>query len=323
MNIDENHKEIILAKMVIIGSGAGGLSAATYGARGMGQEKSVYCLMGSLPGGQLTTTDKVYNFIGYSEIDGFDVMQKCMEQSRNSGAILLYEWAQQIKCADVAKNLHEVHTESTIYKTPLIIIATGASHTKLPVKEEPIFRNKGIYYCATCDGPLFKNKRVVVVGGGNTALTEALFLASICSEVILVHRRDQFRAEPFLIDKVRNTKNIILELFMEIKQLDGKEKLESILIENNQTEEQKRIYTNSVFVAIGFEPNVQVTHNTPIELIDGYIKTNPASMETNIEGIYAIGDVTDKIYRQAVTAAGDGAKAAINGLKYLQSKVYN
>lgn len=310
------NKEIIKAKIVIIGSGSGGLAAATYGARGLG-EKSVYCLMGSMPGGQLTTTEKVYNFIGYKEIDGFEVMQHCMEQSRSSGAVLTYEWAHHMKCASIASELHEVHTESKIYQTPIVILATGASHTKLPVAGESEFRNKGLYYCATCDGPLFKNKKVMVVGGGNTALTEALFLSTICSEVILVHRRDEFRAEPFLIGKLQQSSNIKLELFMEIDELIGEQKVEKVVLRNKNNQECKVLDINAVFVAIGFEPNIALTRQTPIGLIDGYVNTNN-KMETNIPGIYAVGDVTDKLYRQAATAIGDGVKAAINALKYIQ-----
>lgn len=316
---NEMIKDIINTKILIIGSGAGGLSAATYAGRGLGEANGVYCLMGGLPGGQLTTTSLVYNFIGYREIDGFELMENCINQSKDAGAILSYEWAQEINFNYDGGFLHQVHTEKNIYISPVIIIATGATHVKLPVEKEAVFKNSGVYYCATCDGPLFKNKTVMVVGGGNTALTEALFLSTICKEVVLVHRRDEFRGEPFLITSVKNKENINIKYFFEIDSLEGQDILKSVIIKNNKTNEKETIKTEAVFVAIGFQPNTKILENTNIELEDFYLKTNPQNMATNIPGVYGVGDVTDKIYRQAVTAAGDGAKAAMNALRYLQS----
>lgn len=308
--------------VIIIGNGPAGCGAATYVGRG---NRKTLMLTGVMWGGHLTTTTTVYNYIGYPQVDGLQLMELMMQQAKESDVIIREELAIKVNFHQ-EDNWHEVITsEGNSYRAPIIIIATGAKHKQLPLSKSEEFRNCGIYYCATCDGTLFKNDTtpVVVVGGGNTALTEALYLSTICKKVIIIHRRDKFRGEPFLIKQVKQKSNIEIQWDTEITDLRGHKTLDAITITNTKTEATHIIETRAVFIAIGFEPNTKIFKNSHLELLEGgYIKVDNYQ-KTNMRGVYAAGDVCDFQYRQAITAAGDGAKAAMGALAELASLIIN
>jgi thioredoxin reductase (NADPH) len=323
-NIHENQHNISYHKkmnekiydVAIIGNGPGGISAGIYTGRA---KKSTIIFTGPTWGGHLTTTTLVYNYPGYKSIDGLKLIENMMDQLVEAGCLVNNSVIKEVIFSEKKGEPHKLFTsDGEEFQAFSIIIATGAKHKHLPVKKSEIFNNKGIYYCATCDGTLFANNKnpVIVVGGGNTALTEALYLSGICKKVILIHRRDEFRGEPFLVDEVKKTKNIEILWNTEVDSLEGDEnenQLICIRVINNKTKTKTTIETNGVFIAIGFIPNSQIFKNTILGITeDGYIITDFLTLQTNIMNVYAVGDVTDKIYRQAITAAGDGCKAAIN-----------
>lgn len=313
MKINQN-----LYDVVVIGNGPAGCSSSIYAARA---NKKVLILTGDLWGGLLTTTTEVYNYIGYKSVDGLKLMENMMEQVVACGATVKEEYVKEVVFSIDKRIPHKLITShGNTYEAFVVIIATGAKHKHLPNVKGLNFDNKGVYYCATCDGTLFTNNPhpIVVVGGGSTALTEALYLASIVKKVILIHRRNEFRGEAFLVNQIKKTENIEILWDSELRELKGDSSLKSIIVENNKTKEFKEIETNGVFVAIGFEPNSQIFKNTKLHILNGgYIQVNLLNFRTNIFGVYAVGDVSDSIYRQAITGAGDGAKAAIDAIQYL------
>jgi thioredoxin reductase (NADPH) len=307
-----------LYDVAVIGNGPAGCASSIYVSRG---NKKVIMFTGELWGGYLTTTTQVYNYIGYKEIDGLKLMENMVEQAIVCGTIIKEEYVKEVIFSNDKKIPHKLITShGNTYEAFVIIIATGAKHKHLPELKGPNFDNKGIYYCATCDGTLFKENPhpILVIGGGSTALTEALYLASIVKKVILIHRRNEFRGEHYLVEKVKNTPNIEILWDTELRELKGDNNLQSVIIENNKTKIFTEIQTNGVFIAVGFTPNSQIFQNSILKIHEGgYIVVNPINFRTNIPGVYAVGDVTDSIYRQAITGAGDGAKAAIDSLQYL------
>jgi thioredoxin reductase (NADPH) len=301
--------------VIIIGNGPAGCSAATYISRG---NYKTLMFTGPIWGGHLVTTTTVYNYIGYVEIDGLKLMETMTQQAKSSGTTIKETIVKTVIFKTKKIKKHQIMTvNNEIYYSDVLIIATGAQHKHLDLPKSTELKNNGIYYCATCDGSLFRYDMnpVIVVGGGNTALTEALYLSGICKKVIVVHRRNTFRGEQFLINQILKKPNIDIQWDSEICQLIGKKTLEAIEIYNNKTKIKTTIITSAVFVAIGFFPNTDIFKNTKLKLQNGaYIKVNN-KQQTNIKDVYAVGDVCDFNYRQAITAAGDGAKAAINILK--------
>ena len=308
--------------VIIIGNGPAGCGAATYVGRG---NRKTLMLTGVMWGGHLTTTTTVYNYIGYPQVDGLQLMELMMQQAKEAEVIIREELAIKVNFHK-EEDFHEVITsEGNIYRAPILIIATGAKHKHLPLPKNEEFRNCGVYHCATCDGTLFRYDEtpVIVVGGGNTALTEALYLSSICKKIIIVHRRDKFRGEPFLINQVLQKSNIEIKWDTEITELKGDKNLKFITILNKKTQVTTIIETRALFIAIGFEPNTKMFENNHLALLEGgYIKVDN-HQKTNIKGVYAAGDVCDFQYRQAITAAGDGAKAAMGALAELSSMLIN
>lgn len=288
--------------IIIIGAGPAGMTAALYATRA---NKKILILEASNYGGQIINASHITNYPGEKDISGYDFASKLYNQIINHGVEIRLE-----KVLNINKN-KEIETDKSIYKAKAIIIATGLKHRKLnlPLEEELI--GKGISYCATCDGAFFKDKNVAVVGGGNTALEDSLYLSDICNKVYLIHRRDSFRGDPITIEKVLNKSNIEIIYNSNITKLNGISNLESIVLNNNKT-----IDINGLFVAIGQEPNTEYLNNI-IEIdANGYIKSNELC-HTNIDGIFVAGDIRDKSLRQLVTATSDGAIAATEAIKYI------
>jgi len=308
--LTENRKK---EKLVIIGGGPAGLSAAIYAARA-GLDPVV--INGPEPGGQITTTSELENYPGFpGGIGGFDLMQKVTEQALSFDARLEYEIVEKV---DFKKREFLIDTDMTNYQAEAVIIATGAEPRMLGLDRENELRGSGISYCATCDGAFFRNKEIAIVGGGDTALWEATFLTKFASKVYLLHRRDEFRGTKILGDRVKANEKIEILWNTEIKELTGENKLSGINVENNKTNEAYHIDLSGVFIAIGHKPRSGLFK----DFIDidqgGYIITD-AKQQTSLAGVYAAGDVQDDVYRQVITAAASGAKAAMQIEKYFAS----
>ena len=304
------------SKVLIIGSGPAGYTAAIYAARAMLEPTLV---QGLQPGGQLTITTDVENYPGYGDvIQGPWLMEQMQEQAKNVGTNIINDIIKSVdfKC----KPFKAISESGTEYTADSVIISTGAQARWLGLDSEKKFQGYGVSACATCDGFFFKEKKVAVIGGGNSAVEEALYLTNFASKVYLVHRRDELRAEKILQDRLFKNEKVECVWDSELKEIVGDEdplNVKSINIKNTKTNETSSIELDGVFVAIGHDPATQIFRNQVEMDEDGYIITKPDSTLTNVEGVYAAGDVKDKIYRQAVTAAGMGCMAALEAEKYL------
>ena len=304
------------SKVLIIGSGPAGYTAAIYASRAM---LSPTLVQGIQPGGQLTITTDVENYPGYGDvIQGPWLMEQMESQAKNVGTNIVNDI---IKSVDL--NTYPFIAESESGKTftaDSIIISTGAQARWLGLDSEKKFQGYGVSACATCDGFFFKDKEVVVVGGGNTAVEEALFLTSFASKVFLVHRRDELRAEKILQGRLFKNDKIQCVWDSEVTNIIGDDNplnVTSVEIKNIKTEKLTHLKVDGIFIAIGHDPATQLFKGQ-IDMDDsGYIITKPDSTLTNINGVYAAGDVKDKTYRQAVTAAGMGCMAALEAEKFL------
>jgi|TARA_B100000131_G_scaffold68279_1_gene64605 thioredoxin reductase (NADPH) len=304
------------SKVLIIGSGPAGYTAAIYAARAMLEPTLV---QGLQPGGQLTITTDVENYPGYGDvIQGPWLMEQMQEQAKNVGTNIINDIIKSVdfKC----KPFKAISESGTEYTADSVIISTGAQARWLGLDSEKKFQGYGVSACATCDGFFFKEKKVAVIGGGNSAVEEALYLTNFASKVYLVHRRDELRAEKILQDRLFKNEKVECVWDSELKEIVGDEdplNVKSINIKNTKTNETSNIELDGVFVAIGHDPATQIFRDQVEMDEDGYIITKPDSTLTNVEGVYAAGDVKDKIYRQAVTAAGMGCMAALEAEKYL------
>ena len=311
-----SQKKELHSKVLIIGSGPAGYTAAIYAARAM---LNPVLVSGMEPGGQLTTTTDVENYPGFSEvIQGPWLMEEMKKQAEVVGTNFKSD---MIKEVNFKKSPFELLGESgDKYTAETVIIATGAQARWLNLDSEKKYRGFGVSACATCDGFFYKNKEVVVVGGGNAAVEEALFLTKFASKVTLIHRRDSLRAEKLLQQKILSHPKIKIIWNNKIKEIIGTENpkgVTGVVIENTKDQSVSKIDTHGIFVAIGHDPATKIFTNQ-IEMDDeGYIITKPDSTKTNIKGIFAAGDVKDKTYRQAVTAAGMGCMAALEAEKFL------
>jgi len=306
------------AKVLIIGSGPAGCTAAIYAARA-NLEPIMIC--GLEPGGQLTVTTEVENFPGFAEpIQGPFLMEKMIEQSKKVGTKIIYE---EVTKVDFNSKPFNVYTAKDQYIAQTVIIASGARARWLGLDSETIFLGFGVSACATCDGFFFKNKPVLVIGGGNSAVEEAMHLTNHASKVTLIHRRDSLRAEKILQDRLfANPKISVIwdsELLEVIGTLEPLKSVTGAKVRNIKTQRISHLDCEGIFIAIGHKPNTEMFK--PYLEIDpsGYIKTHPGTVNTNIKGIFAAGDVQDKTYRQAVTAAGTGCMAALDAERYLSS----
>lgn len=303
--------------IIILGSGPAGLTAALYAARA---NLTPLVFEGNQPGGQLTITTDVENFPGFPEgILGPELMERMREQAKRFGAQVKFESITEV---DLANSPFVVGTESARYTADALIVATGASARQLGVPLELDLMGYGVSACATCDGFFFKDKEIVVVGGGDSALEEAIFLTKFARRVTVIHRRDELRASKILQDRARANDKIDWLWNKIVIEIQGsrEEKVRGVRLRDTVTSEETDLPTNGVFVAIGHTPNTGV-FGEKLELdAAGYIVVEEPTTETNVAGVFACGDVTDVHYRQAVTAAGTGCKAAIDAERWLESR---
>ena len=306
-------------KLIILGSGPAGYTAAIYAARA---NLEPTLITGLEVGGQLTTTTEVENWPGdYQDLQGPDLMIRMKKHAEKYNVKIIND---QIKKVDFSQSPLLLEGERDSYAAKSLIIATGASAKYLGIESEKNFLGKGVSACATCDGFFYKDQEVAVIGGGNTAVEEALYLSNICSKVHLVHRRDEFRAEKILQDRMFNKVKegkISLVLNSNLKEVLGDQVVDSIKIANNDGEESI-IKVEGVFIAIGHKPNTDIFQDQ-LDMQDGYIKTKSGfdhgATSTSVPGVFAAGDVADYTYRQAITSAGFGCMAALDAEKYLSS----
>jgi len=303
-------------KVLIIGSGPAGYTAAVYAARAMLKPILVH---GIEPGGQLTTTTDVENYPGFAEvIQGPWLMDQMKEQAEAVGTEMVQD---HIKSVDLKKTPFEAIGDSgQVYTTDSIIISTGAQARWLNIESEQKFRGFGVSACATCDGFFFKDKTVAVVGGGNAAVEEAMFLTKFASKVQLIHRRNSLRAEKMLQKKLMENKKIEIIWDSVVEEVIGENEpknVKGLKIKNVKTNETKELKIDGLFIAIGHDPATELFKNQLEMDKEGYLITKPDSTQTNIPGVFAAGDVKDKIFRQAVTAAGMGCMAALEAEKHL------
>lgn len=301
--------------IIIVGSGPAGWTAAIYTARaGL---KPLVIAGGLDAGGALMTTTEVENFPGWPEpVLGPELMDKMQSQAEKFGAEVEYEDAIKF---DLEGDVKTVVTDSGTYRAKAVILALGSAYKKLGLKGEEALTGKGVSYCATCDGFFFKDRQIAVIGGGDSAATEALFLASFGDTVHLIHRRDQLRAAQVLVDRLQATPNIVIHWNSTVEAVNGEDKVSSLTLKNTVTGELSDLPIQGMFVAIGHAPRTEVLGGA-VELDEGgYIKVDSPSTLTNVPGVFAAGDVVDHRYRQAVTAAGQGCAAALDAQMYLAS----
>ena len=303
-------------KVIIVGSGPSGYTAAIYAARA-GMNPLMFA--GLNPGGQLMITTEVDNYPGYPDgVLGPDMMESFRKQAERFGTRIHYE---MIVSCDLSANPKKlVDGNGTEYHADTVIISTGADAKWLGIPSEETFKNRGASACAVCDGYFFRGKEVAVVGAGDTAAEEATYLAKLCPKVHLLVRKGEMRASKFMQERVKNTPNIEIHWFTETLELLGNEKLESIKVINNQTNETSEIAVSGFFVAIGHKPNTEIFDGQLDMDETGYLITKADCTNTNIEGVFAAGDAQDKTYRQAVTAAGTGCMAALDAERWLAAK---
>ena len=305
-------------KVVIIGSGAAGLTAAIYAARA---NLNPLVIEGMQPGGQLTITTDVENYPGYADVvQGPWMMEQMRSQALNVGARIIND---VVISVDFKRDKKSITLDSNkILCSDTVIIATGAQAKWLGLESESKFNGKGVSACATCDGFFYRNKEVAVIGGGNTAVEEALYLSNICSKVTLIHRRDELRSEKILQKRLFAKDNIIVIWNNVVNEIKGDENgVHSLQIASTNSNKTEIIKVEGVFVAIGHSPSTDPFKGVLEMDKEGYIVAqNPGTSITNIEGVFAAGDCVDKVYRQAVTAAGMGCVAALDAEKWMQNQ---
>lgn len=303
-------------KTLIIGSGPAGYTAAIYAARA-NMDPVLYT--GLEPGGQLMITTDVENYPGYPDgVKGPEMMDDFRKQAERFGTEVNYDTVVKV---DFTGPVHKVWTEGgKEIHAHSIIISTGASAKWLGIESEKKLMNRGVSACAVCDGFFFKDTKVAVIGGGDTAAEEALYLSKLCPEVNLFVRRDEMRASKIMQERVFKADNIVVHWNTETEEIIGEEEVEAVRVFNNKTGEKKTIPVKGFFVAIGHTPNTGIFKDWLEMDESGYLLTEGKSTRTNIEGVYASGDAQDKIYRQAVTAAGTGCMAALDAERYLTEK---
>ena len=300
-------------QVLIIGSGAAGLTAAIYTARA---NMDPLLVKGLQPGGQMTITTDVENYPGFADvIQGPWLMEQMEAQAQQVGTRMAQDII--ISIDTTQRPFHLKGDTGDDYFADAVIVATGAQARWLGLESEARLNGKGVSACATCDGFFFKGQEVVVVGGGNTAVEEALYLSNLASNVTLIHRRDQLRAEKILQDRLLKKANINIIWNSEVTEICGESAVESVKLLNSKTNGEQEVFAQGCFVAIGHDPATKVFHGQVEMDEDGYILVEPGTTRTNKPGLFAAGDCVDRVYRQAVTAAGLGCMSALEVEKYL------
>ena len=301
------------SKVLILGAGPAGYTAALYAGRA---DLAPVMLAGPEPGGQLTTTTEVENFPGYPKgVTGPEMMEEFRVQAERFGTEIIYDLANEV---DLSQRPFRVVGDSGVYTADALIVSTGASAKYLGLPSEQRLRNKGVTACATCDGAFYRNQDVAVIGGGDTAMEEAQFLTRMCRSVHLIHRRDSFRASKVMQHRVLSNPKVITHYHREVKEVLGADGVTGLLLTDTSGGPDETLAVTGMFLAIGHVPN-----STPfvgkLQLDEaGYIKiARPGSTYTDVAGVFACGDVADRVYRQAVTAAGTGCMAAIDAERWL------
>lgn len=299
--------------LIIIGSGPAGLSAAVYGQRA----KLSVLVIEKMPlsGGQILNTYEVDNYPGIPGVSGFELAMKLKSHAEELGTEII---SSEVQAMELEGAVKKIVTKDGVREARAILLATGATHRKLGVEGEEKLGGMGVSYCATCDGAFFRGKEVAVIGGGDVALEDALFLARASSKVYLIHRRNEFRGAKVLQEKVLQTPNIEVLFDTVVESIDGETKVEKLTLYNRKKEEKSSISVNGVFIAVGIEPNSSMVDEA-VEMDEaGYIKAGE-TCETNLPGVFAAGDIRTKQLRQIITAAADGANAITSVERYLRN----
>ncbi|MBG9790190.1 MULTISPECIES: thioredoxin-disulfide reductase [Brevibacillus] len=297
--------------VIIAGAGPAGMTAAVYTSRA---NMSTLMLERGIPGGQMANTEDIENFPGFTSILGPDLSNKMFEHAQKFGAEYQYGDIKEIRDDNPYKIVVVGDKE---YKAKSIIVATGAEHRLLGAPGEKEYSGRGVSYCAVCDGAFFRNKELVVVGGGDSAVEEAIFLTRFATKVTIIHRRDEFRAQKIIQKRAFENEKIHVIWDTVVKEIRGDNVVTGVLLENVKTGEQTEYPTNGVFIYVGMDPLTEAVKNLGITNEGGYIPTDEL-MRTNVEGVFAAGDVREKLLRQVVTATGDGSIAAQNAQIYVE-----
>ncbi len=307
-------------KVAIIGSGPAGLTAALYSARA---NLNPIVFEGMQPGGQLTITTEVENYPGFVDgIQGPELMDVMRKQATKFGANCVFKVVDKVH---FSKKPFELNIEGEIHTADSVIISTGASAKWLGIPSEEVYKGYGVTACATCDGFFFKDQKVIVVGGGDTAMEEANYLTKFASEVLLIHRRDEFRASKIMTERAKKNPKIKLMTSAVITEILGEEvmgnkKVTGAILKSTKDGSTTQVKVDGIFMAIGHKPNTDIFKGQ-LEMDEtGYLLVEPGTTKTNIEGVFAAGDVADKTYRQAITAAGTGCMAALDSQRYLEER---
>lgn len=303
-----------LYDLIIIGAGPAGMTASIYASRA---SMSVLMLEKKYPGGQMLSTAEIENYTGYEEISGPDLSEKMFEHSKKFGTEFAFG---EISNINLDGNIKVLTAGDKEYKAKTVIIATGTEAKLLGIPGEQEFASRGVSYCAVCDGAFFRNKEVVVIGGGDSAIEEAIYLSNIVNKVTIVHRRDELRAQKILQERAFQKENIEFVWDSIPVEIKGERKVNSIVVKNVKTEEVKELSVDGVFIYIGMNPQTESFKN--LEILDelGYIPTDE-HLATKIPGLFVAGDVRQKEIRQIVTAANDGAVAAQSAYKYCELEI--
>jgi thioredoxin reductase (NADPH) len=304
-----------LREVIIIGGAAAGYTAALYTARA---NMNPLVIEGINWGGQLMITSDVENYPGYPEgVLGPEMMQEFRRQAARFGAEFITDDATRV---DFSERPFRVWVGDDEYRAETVIVATGANARQLGLKSETKLQGRGVSYCAVCDAAFFKDQEVVVVGGGDSAMEEATFLAKFADKVTIVHRRDVFRASPIMVDRARASDKIEFVTDSVVEDVLGDDRVTGVVVRNVKTDERTEIPADGFFVAIGHDPNTQLYRGQLDMDESGYLITRGKSSETNVKGVFAAGDVQDHVYRQAVTAAGSGCMAALDSERWLAAQ---
>jgi thioredoxin reductase (NADPH) len=305
-----------MENVIIAGSGPAGATAAIYAARAL---LNPLVLEGPAPGGQLVVSHEVENYPGFEVISGFELLDKFKNQAEKFGA--RFQSASVSKVKKTENSIIVTTDDGKEIETKTLIIASGAIARRLPIETEPLFYGKGVSGCATCDGAFYRNCKVLVIGGGNTAIEDALFLTRFASEVTIVHRRDYLRADPVEVEKAKAHEKINWMIPYGVKEIKGDSNglVSGAILQNLETGEEKELECEGIFVAIGHDPQIEAFKDIVDISEEKLIVVEKGTAKTNTPGIFACGDVIDPLYKQAVVAAGTGCMAALDAQKYLES----